>query len=1097
MIIQDLFERRIDRNINGVVKADQLDAFSVWQELEEFVITRELVRHFSDVITVLLAATESKAQASDKNGIWISGSFGCGKSHFLKVLSYLLENREHEWQGERRRAVDFFTDKFADPLLFADLKRVMGIPSDTILFNIDTKADHRVGRDTLLQVFLKVLNEKQGYSGDYPHIAHMERYLQEKGKLAVFHEAFERAAGVSWFQERDAWDFYRDQVITALTEALDQSAASVEKWVDKGEESFSLTVENFAKWVKQYLDRQGENQRLMFLVDEVGQFIGNDTHLMLNLQTITEQLGIICQGRAWVVVTSQADLDSVLGDIKRAKSYDFSKIQDRFKTRLSLSSSNVDEVVKKRLLLKKSVARSLLTTIYEEKHDILRNQLSFMKAGMAFKIYSDVNDFIDCYPFPTYQFILMQKVLGSIRKVGATELYLSEGERPTLEACHIAVQELGKENTGKLAPFYYFYLAVESFLAPAVKRTIDQAKENYALQSFDAKVLQILFLIRYIDELPANVDNLVTLCIDQIDADRLSLRQKIEGSLDRLEGQTLIGRNGDLYFFLTNEEQDIGREIKNIPITSGAEEQELGKLLFEDILGGLSKHRYSLTGKDFSFNRRCDGQVLRSRAEDSLEVAFVSPLGGDYLELADDTACSMNTSREEGKVLIRLPDDQSLGRKLRIYLQTESYLKTKQTDTLPETSKRILRDRGEENRGRRQRLLQIIKQILPEAGYFACGHRLDIKSSDPKVALGEALEYLIHNAYPKMGYIQYLHPNPKQEIQSLLRANDVEQVSLSLNTAEANQEALQDLRGHIQLCHQTHRQIVLSELIDKRYGSRPYGWPELEVLLLVARLSVLKEIELIDSATKAPIPGDQAYDFLTSPAKQRKVLILQRETAGSELIKQAQGLGKELFAELGPNDENNLFSWLRQRLTAWDKALANFATLASAGYSGLVQINQCREILRPLVGEGNSLPFLRRFVESRNELRDLEEDYHDLKNFYDNQKLSWDKLRGAVQELEQNRLQLDPHPEAGPALNKMQEILRMPRPYGLLHQVTGLIDSARSINAQLIREAQEPAVQQLQQYLALIQGELAQHSVPGEVQRQATAELERLLADAQ
>jgi len=72
--------------------------------------------------------------------------------------------------------------------------------------------------------------------------------------------------------------------------------------------------------VKDYLDSKGPQHRLVFLVDEVGQFIGSDTHLMLNLQTITEDLGRICQGRAWVVVTSQEDIDAVLGDLVSSKS---------------------------------------------------------------------------------------------------------------------------------------------------------------------------------------------------------------------------------------------------------------------------------------------------------------------------------------------------------------------------------------------------------------------------------------------------------------------------------------------------------------------------------------------------------------------------------------------------------------------------------------------------------------------------------------------------------------------------------------------------------------------------------------------------------
>ena len=58
-------------------------------------------------------------------------------------------------------------------------------------------------------------------------------------------------------------------------------------------------MERFCTWVSAYLDKQGPEHRLIFLVDEVGQFIGSDTHRMLNLQTITEDLGTICQGRAW------------------------------------------------------------------------------------------------------------------------------------------------------------------------------------------------------------------------------------------------------------------------------------------------------------------------------------------------------------------------------------------------------------------------------------------------------------------------------------------------------------------------------------------------------------------------------------------------------------------------------------------------------------------------------------------------------------------------------------------------------------------------------------------------------------------------------
>jgi hypothetical protein len=172
----------------------------------------------------------------------------------------------------------------------------------------------------------------------------MERYLESKGKLKEFHAAYEKHTGLNWVKERDAYQFNRDEVVKALSETLGQSLAATEKWIDGAEENFSLSVENFCKWVKEYLDSKGPEHRIVFLVDEVGGFIGTDSHLMLNLQTITEELGTICRRRAWIVVTSQEDMDTVLGDMSKTKKQDFSKIQGRFYPPLSLSSANVDEV---------------------------------------------------------------------------------------------------------------------------------------------------------------------------------------------------------------------------------------------------------------------------------------------------------------------------------------------------------------------------------------------------------------------------------------------------------------------------------------------------------------------------------------------------------------------------------------------------------------------------------------------------------------------------------------------------------------------------------------------------------------------------------
>ena len=322
----------------------------------------------------------SKPDPSGKMGIWISGFFGSGKSHFLKVLSYLLQNRAHTSNGETKQAVEFFESKVKDAMLMGDIKRAVLTDTDVILFTIDSKADHggATGRDLILRVFLRVLNELQGYSGDHPHIAHMERYLESKGQLKAFQAAYEKHTGLPWVRERDAYQFNRDEVVKTLSEVLGQSPAAAEKWIDGAEDHFSMSVENVCKWVKEYLDSKGPQHRLVFLIDEVGQFIGTDSHLMLNLQTITEELGTICRRRAWVVVTSQEDMDAVLGDMSRTKKQDFSKIQGRFFPPLSLSSANVDEVIQARLLAKVPDVVAELHDAFKKRGDILKSQLTFM-----------------------------------------------------------------------------------------------------------------------------------------------------------------------------------------------------------------------------------------------------------------------------------------------------------------------------------------------------------------------------------------------------------------------------------------------------------------------------------------------------------------------------------------------------------------------------------------------------------------------------------------------------------------------------------------------------------------------------------------------
>ena len=1072
MKISELFKKNIARPINGVVKADQLDEASIWQELDEFVVTKELDGHLRKFFERYCEAIGSPKDPdiSGKIGVWVSGFFGCGKSHFIKVLSHLLDNEEHTHEGKTKRAVEFFNDKIADATILGDIKRAVASDTDVILFNIDSKASSSTGRDAILAVFLKVLNEKLGYSPDHAHIAHMERYLEEKGKYGEFQNIYKMLTQTDWKDERDAYEFNRDEVIESLSKALGQSQESCEKWVDTGEGTFSLSIENFAKWTKEYLDKKGPDHRLIFLVDEVGQFIGSDTALMLNLQTITEQLGTVCNGRAWVVVTSQEDIDAVLGEMRTARENDFSKIQGRFKTRLSLSSANVDEVIQERLLRKHGSVCPDLRELYSEKGDILKNQLSFRDVGTTYKTFKEANDFVCIYPFAPYQFKLLQRIFESIRKAGATGLHLAQGERSLLDAFQHAAKTVADQEVGVLVPVYMFYPSIESFLDTTVKRTIDHAKENESLEPFDIHVLQVLFLIRYVDEMKGNVDNLVTLCLDEIDADRLALKKKIEESLARLGKDSLVSRSGDLYYFLTNEERDINQEIKKEIVSSADEAKLLGDIIFQDVLKDQKKHRYSATKKDIPFNRVCDQHPIGRSTDGAMTFSVISPLDDDF-GLYSDQKCILASSGDDGKAIARLDDKEALGRELKTYLRTDKYIRTKDDSTSPPTTRRIHKDLAAENQQRRNLLASMLGDMLIEATYFVAGEKLEINASGPITAMEEALEYLVENTFTKLSYLKYLNDNPIKEIHAILKSDDTAQQTLQMDLPENNPQALEEVRRYVDLASGRDKEIVMYDMCFGRFSDRPYGWPELETAILSVRLYAAGEILFMRGGDA--IKHDDLYSALSETKNWRKITVVQKVTAKIEDVKKAREIGKEVFHEMGPETEDSLFDFLRKKLTHQQSCLKRYAELVQDGrYPGKQTITDSLATIKALLIVDESNRFLERFNENKANLIQLSDDFHDLEHFFESQKPTWDKLLKAEQQFSLNQRQLEQDEEAKKALDRIKVIRSAAEPYSMVHEVDPLVRTVQQVNDKLINEQRTQSLGQIEAQIEAIRQEL-------------------------
>jgi hypothetical protein len=973
--------------------------------------------------------------------------------------------------GETRQALDFFEEKIADAMLAGDIGRAITAETDVLLFNIDSKADADDSRDAILKVFLKVFNEMRGFNPDHPHIAQMEQELTNKGVFDTFKAQFKEEAGFTWEDERDGYTFYSDAVATAYGAAMGQKVPNADAWLERLERDFDnwLSVENFCHMIREYLDHCGGQHRIVFLADEIGQFIGSNTQLMLNLQTITENLGTICEGRAWVVVTSQEDIDAVVGQLRSSSANDFSKIQGRFRTRLSLSSANVDEVIQKRLLKKTDEAAESLHGLYRNQADILKNQLSFSKTGRTFKAFDDADEFAAVYPFAPYQFNLVQSIFESVRKAGATGLHLARGERSLLDAFQSAAKAVGKSAPGALVPLYRFYPSIESFLEGVVKSTIDNAARNPSLQAFDVLVLQTLFLIRYVDEVPGNVDNVITLFVDEIDADRRNLRDQIEASLQRLEGQTLVSRNGDDFFFLTNEERDISREIKTVELTGAEEAKALGQFLFDSVLRGMRKFRFTDNGNDFDLNLSCDMQPHGNRSEGGLNLLIITPLIDDRAQWTD-SKCILHSGENNGQIILRLPDGHQLATELRQHLQTDKYLLRHNDASLSESAKRIVRDRADENRQRAERLRSTLERLLSEAATFVGGHQPQLNTGSAQTLVSEALHDLVRNTFGKLGYIEHPTPDPQGEIQALL--DDPSNLSLDLGSDETlNARALKEVQQYVDLARAQHRQIILHDLATAHFAGRPYGWPEWETMHLIIRLVKAGELSL--HANKTPLPINTVWGNLNPPSRWRSVEVQRRKAVGSDELRQARNLARDVFGALPPDDEDRLYAELKQQLTVWQGQFGQWCSLAtSAGYPGRDIAEEGKALCDELLAAPDSYTAIALFRQRKGDLLDTADNHQELKHFFDSQKPVWDKLVDALRTFGPNRPALEKDGRAKQALQRLEEIQQQPSPFGVLHEVEALVATIEQVNSAAIDKVRSQSLSYIDKQLQRVTSDL-------------------------
>jgi len=1045
MKLQEMFNKEIDRDIKGVIKIGQEDDENVYQELEEYVVTRELDRHFSRFFD---AYKDGIGGYTDKMGIWISGFFGSGKSHFLKILSYLLKNRT----VNGKKAVEYFTDKIDDPMVMADITRAGNVSSDVILFNIDSKSDSdtKSDQELIVKVFNKVFNEMQGFSGASPWLADLERLMAKEGTYDTFKAKFEEIAENPWEEMRDEYYFIEDDIVEALTSATKMSEDAARNWFNKAQDNYSLSVEKFANKVRDYIESKKEEHHVIFLVDEMGQYIGEDSNLMLNLQTVVEDLGTYCGGKAWVVVTSQQAIDSIS---TKVRGNDFSKIQGRFNTRLSLSSANVDEVIKKRILAKKDPVKETLEQIYLEKEAILNNLITFSSDTAEMKTYKNSEDFVAVYPFIPYQFNLLQSVFTAIRRHGASGKHLSEGERSLLSAYQETAIQVMDQDAGVLVPFSAFYQTIETFLDHDVRTVMIHAESNDRLNSFDVEVLKLLFLIKWVEEIPANIENIATLLVKNIDDDKIEIKKAIEQALGKLMRETLLQKNGQEYIFLTNDEQDVNRQIQEIQVDIKEVIKEIGEEIFTGIYGENKfkyNHKYH-----FAFNKTIDDRHI-ANPHHEFGIKIITPyyeMGGALTE----QEMKMMSSRENN-LIIKLPEDTAAITEMEEVKKITTYLQRKGGQTGNTSIDEIKVRKGREKTERSERVKHLLTEGLREAEFYVNSQKLDIKTKSPKERINEGLKAVVNNIYNKLSYIKVFVENNK-DLHDLL-FNEESQIELfGEDKKNGNHLGEDEVRRYVYFSKERNMAITAKTLME-HFSKPPYGWLDNDIRGILIALLQKEEIRFQLGSEYVQSKDENLITYLTKKEYTDRLVIEKRDKVNLKHLQIAKDLGKDLFGYASlPEDEDGLMVRLKElgkeELSEINNLLVRYEQRKKYPYPGRRLLEDGEALLNEMLEIKDPSSFYRKLVDRENEFLDYSEDVKDVKSFFNNQKNLFDKAAEKLEIYHANETYVTDQSLID-LVKKIEDIIINKEPYKQIKELPMLSDEFVKGYTELLEKEAEP-----------------------------------------
>lgn len=768
--------------------------------------------HYHDGVVRILESFLGSLGRTNQPAAWVSGFYGSGKSHLLKMLQHLWANTAFDDGTTARTLVMHLPEDVAALLRELDIQGKRGGGLHAVAGALPEGGGDRIRSTVLGFVFRSV-----GLPEDLTK-ARFCMWLKEQG----FEEAVQRAvaaAGKEFARELDS--LHVSPVIARALRACapglfpDEGAVLEALGRDFQPAAGDVTTAEFTRYAKQALAPKGKIPLTILVLDEVQQFIGRLTERAGTVADLAEELSKKFDSRLLLVGSGQSALPTD-GLLERLK--------DRFTVRVELSDVDVETVTRKVLLAKKPEHVARLRQMLEEHTGEISRQCQGSAIGARAE---DRSVLVDDYPLLPVRRRFWEQCLR-VADPGGMQSQL----RTQLRIVFEALREVGDRPLGSVVPadFLFDQIHVDLVQRGVLLRQIDERIRKVRAQTPDgpmaARLCGLVFLLRRLPRkegadlgLRADAKTLIDLLISDLGGERATLSMQVPRLLDDLVKQAVLVNLGDEYTLQTREGGEWEADFRTRVTRIGNDEARIGSqrvALLEEAVGAQIQSVRVLHGKAKE-PRKIALHFGDDAPEPSTTELVVWVRDGWSCDPKDMKETARRAGQEDATVYIHLPKPpgDALREMLVTHAAAEETLEARgepSTDGARE-ARDAMRARRDEAASVRARLL---REIVDGARVYLGGGR-EIEGASLGESMKAAAESALDRKFPR--FREADHPGWGAAVERAKRGDDAALAAVDWTGAVEQHPVCKAVLAEVG-ASRAGREIrrVLSDA--------PYGWPK-------------------------------------------------------------------------------------------------------------------------------------------------------------------------------------------------------------------------------------------------------------------------------